>query len=207
MKKLLVKGFTLIELLVVISIIAILASMLMPALSGAKEKANSVKSIANLKALGTSMAMYAMDNKDIFPGADTQDETGVRKTFKVLIDDQKISLKVFECPGFPSTPVDSGTEVIGSAYGLNVVTMDRSTARSTTIHVGDSPVYWGGNKFFNALFTDASVKEIKNWKEDIDPELADAKYDTNVKKAYDGEGVLSGDDLYADFLMITTTTL
>src|SRR5437016_2967671 len=54
-------GFTLIELLVVLGVIAVLASLLMPALSQAKARAYSVKCRSNLRQLGLQLAMYVHD--------------------------------------------------------------------------------------------------------------------------------------------------
>jgi prepilin-type N-terminal cleavage/methylation domain-containing protein/prepilin-type processing-associated H-X9-DG protein len=61
------KAFTLIELLVVIGIIAILASMLLPALARAKESGKRIQSLNNMRQLGMALMMYTDDNEGKLP--------------------------------------------------------------------------------------------------------------------------------------------
>ena len=96
-------GFTLIELLVVVAIIAILAAMLLPALSMAREKTRRVGCATNLKHIGLAIRSYAQDFDDFFPNGDN--EIGLGK----LVEHNSLrTARVYICPSTKTQPTTNG---------------------------------------------------------------------------------------------------
>ena len=86
------RGFTLVELLVVIAIIAILAAMLLPALSRSQQNARRIVCANHLKQLALATVLYAMDNDNYYPSSNSPDKwpQSIRPDYE--------NLRILVCP-------------------------------------------------------------------------------------------------------------
>jgi prepilin-type N-terminal cleavage/methylation domain-containing protein len=156
-------GFTLIELLVVIAIIAILAAMLLPALSKAKQKAQSIQCVNNLKQTGIALTMYCDDNSERLPGpcltgngaaymnTPNRSEFGGKDVLAHYLstylggkDPKKMSatetnyLRALFCPGFAVSSKEETTSAMGRVNYAVTVTYSNSAVNVTRPPFG----YW-----------------------------------------------------------------
>jgi prepilin-type N-terminal cleavage/methylation domain-containing protein/prepilin-type processing-associated H-X9-DG protein len=88
------RGFTLIELLVVIAIIGILAGILLPVLSRARESARKTQCASNVKQVGMGLIMYANENNESFPST----TASAMQSLSLLYPDYVSDSRTFNCP-------------------------------------------------------------------------------------------------------------
>jgi len=183
------KGFTLMELLVVIAIIGILAGILLPTLSNARERANRVVCIGNLKVIGEAFNMYNIDHGEMPPAPPANTATNIIKTSGGNI----VGLGYFSEAGSGDTYIEDfstyvcpSSDHVGNAQELRTnwgtppaysTYIYRAESGGSTLMLSDSkpaivmdyndisgasPQYNHKGESVNILFKNGNVKAIQN---------------------------------------------
>ncbi|MHC5000810.1 MAG: prepilin-type N-terminal cleavage/methylation domain-containing protein [Planctomycetota bacterium] len=171
------KGFTLIELLVVIGIIALLASILMPALAKARQQGKSAICRSNLHQVFVAAQCYAMNNDDYYPPAYLPDpdpmdslmmnpawdfvsikdwDTGTLSVEPGILWEGEMIDEIQQCPSFKGQP---NAQQVFSGYNYNVSFIgygqglggpsDKKTARASEVSNGALNAIFGDGQYYD----------------------------------------------------------
>jgi prepilin-type N-terminal cleavage/methylation domain-containing protein/prepilin-type processing-associated H-X9-DG protein len=168
-------AFSLIELLVVMAIIGILAAVLLPVLSRAKESGRSTACVSNLHQIGLALQMYVDENKNTLPtmrDAPMDTNAAATNTFptpNIVMKNELGNTNVLRCPS------DFGGvfQLTGSSYGwnnlLNGENANHLVVMGLDFNPHAIPVFFdkenfhaqrGVNKAVNYLYADGHIKDL-----------------------------------------------